>query len=352
MKSWRKTVSGLLLACCPVVTVAPRFASSIAACPGKHVLNSARRSLCRDRWTGLCATGVRWSLLPCRALHTTSSMEKEDYYKILGVPRNASTKEIKKAYYELAKKYHPDRNKGDPESAKTFTQIGEAYEVLSDDEKRRIYDATGHSEYTSTGGPGGGAPFSTMQAEEIFRQFFGDFDLGSMFGNQGFGGGASSTHQQLVLDLAFMEAVQGCSRQIPLRVQASCSRCFGSGGEPGTKEQTCPYCRGRGEEVINTGLFHMKSTCRRCHGQGKIITTPCKECGGTGTTIRTQTINVQVPAGVSDGQTLRVPVEHSEAFIVLKVTLPPPTPPSLQISVSCVHPLFSALPVSFAGAGQ
>lgn len=150
---------------------------------------------------------------------------------------------------------------------------------------------------------------------------------------------------QLVLNLTFMEAVKGCTKQVPLRVQATCERCLGSGGEPGTKEQTCPYCRGRGEvreegaeavcygacwssqaaphplqEVINTGLFHMKSTCRACHGQGKIITTPCTKCGGRGTTTKSQHINVQVPAGVSDGQTVRVPVGSSEAHILLQVS--------------------------------
>lgn len=257
--------------------------------------------------------GAAGSLLRC--VHMDATRFKEDYYKVLGVPRNASQEEIKKAYYELAKKYHPDRNKGDSETAKKFTKIGEAYEVLSDQQKRQAYDYSGFSEFSSAT-HGGGTPFTTMRAEEIFRQFFGgDFkDLGSMFGHE-FGGPS----QQLSVNLTFMEAVKGCTKDLSMRVQAMCERCGGGGGEPGTKTQTCPYCRGTGQEVVNTGLFHMRSTCRHCHGEGRIISTPCKECRGTGTTTRTQTVTVQVPAGVSDGQSLRIPVAHTEAYIIVRV---------------------------------
>ncbi|XP_064404776.1 dnaJ homolog subfamily A member 3, mitochondrial-like isoform X2 [Halichondria panicea] len=248
----------------------------------------------------------------CRAIHTSGSSDKDDYYNMLGVPRSAGQKEIKKAYYELAKKYHPDLNKDNPDAAKRFTEIGEAYEVLSDQDKRNTYDATGHSEYTA-GSQGASSGFTSSQAEEIFKSFFGGGGFGNMF-EQG-----ASTHR-IGLTLSFNESVSGCTKDISLRVQGTCGRCFGTGGEPGTKEQMCPYCRGKGEEVINTGLFHMKSTCRRCHGQGKIITTPCHQCSGTGTTVRAQSVNVQVPAGVADGQTLRVPVGQSEAYVVLKVT--------------------------------
>lgn len=296
MKSWRRAVC--------VAKWTRRENAALARCQSHTVLSPNRA----HQHTLLAPRGFR-------ALHTTSSTYKEDYYKVLGVPRNASKKEIKKAYYELAKKHHPDGNKGDAGNPRKFTEIGEAYEVLGDDSKRQMYDATGHSEYTSSGRTGQGHPFTEMRAEEIYRQFFGDqFDLGSMFGGQ-----SQQTTHQLVLSLSFMEAVKGCTKDISLRVQAPCERCLGSGGEPGTKEQTCPYCRGRGEEVINTGLFHMKSTCRRCHGQGKIISTPCRQCGGTGTTTRAQTVSVQVPAGVADGQMVRVPVGSSEAYVVLKV---------------------------------
>lgn len=209
-----------------------------------------------------------------------------------------------------------------------------------------MYDAVGHSQYTQQGSGGGAGahganPFTASQAEEIFRQFFG--------GNSNFGGFESTFNggngfssgemNQLVLNLSFNEAVQGCSKDVSLRVQGTCERCFGSGGEPGTKEQTCPYCNGRGEvsdssppspqyvdgvdpcaqEVINTGFFHMRSTCRRCHGQGKIISTPCRQCGGRGTDTRSQTIQVQIPPGVADGQTVRVPVNNSEVYVLLKV---------------------------------
>lgn len=204
-----------------------------------------------------------------------------------------------------------------------------------------MYDVTGHSEYTNQAGGGGahgGRPFTSSQAEEIFKQFFGgDYGGFSSFfgGDQNF---SSGEFNQLSLSLSFDESVSGCSKEVSIRVQGVCERCSGSGGEPGTKPQTCPYCRGRGEvrplslvwrvelvsflqEVINTGFFHMKSTCRRCHGEGKIIHSPCRQCGGRRTTIRPKTINVQIPAGVEDGQSVRVPVENSEAHILLKVSV-------------------------------
>ena len=166
---------------------------------------------------------------------------------------------------QLAKKYHPDRNKGDKETAKKFTEIGEAYEVyttitsatssqryngislslqvLSDEKKRQMYDATGHSQYTQSGFQGaGGSPFTERQAEEIFSQFFSGGGFGSIFG-QAF----ETSSNQIPVHLTFNEAVRGCEKEISVRVQASCDRCFGSGGEPGTKEQMCPYCRGTGE---------------------------------------------------------------------------------------------------------
>lgn len=264
------------------------------------------------------------SYLKVRAIHSSSWSQKEDYYKILGVPRNASQKEIKKAYYELAKKYHPDLNKEDT-VAKKFMEIGEAYEVLSDGSKRQMYDATGHSQYTSQAGGGGAGrheagSFTASQAEEIFRQFFGG-NFGGFNSAYDGGNGFSSSGEmnQLVLTLSFDEAVQGCSRDVSLRVQGVCERCHGSGGEPGTKEQTCPYCKGRGEEVINTGFFHMKSTCRKCHGQGRIIATPCLQCGGRGMDTQSQTVSVQIPPGVDDGQTVRVPVKNSEVYVLLRV---------------------------------
>lgn len=256
-----------------------------------------------------------------RSLHSSTPFGvKKDYYEILGVPRNATLQEIKKAYYTLAKKYHPDANKADAETAKKFTQIGEAYQVLSDEQKRKAYDQSGFSEFSgpegATYGGDGGTPFTASRAEEIFRQFFGNMgDLGSIFDQD-----AATSRQQLVLNLSFMEAVKGCTKPVSLRIQDMCTRCSGTGAEPGKKAQTCPYCQGRGEEVIHTGLFHMRSTCRRCHGQGTIVTTPCAECQGTGTKTNQQTVDVTIPAGVSDGMTLRVPVGgRSEVFVIVKV---------------------------------
>ncbi|XP_019850859.1 PREDICTED: dnaJ homolog subfamily A member 3, mitochondrial-like isoform X1 [Amphimedon queenslandica] len=279
------------------------------------VLRSAEVSYCITRYSNHYFNHTKTH--SNRGIHSNAALCKEDYYQILGIPRTADAKEIKKAYYDLAKKYHPDRNPDNPEAAKKFTKIGEAYEVLSNSEKRKRYDYSGFSEFSDEAGPGHqGNPFTSMRAEEIFRQFFGDFD---MFGQDIFGQDARNS-QTLHLSLSFMESVKGCSKELSMRVQAMCERCSGSGGEPGTKTEVCPYCRGSGEEVISTGFFKMKSVCRNCHGQGRVITVRCRSCMGKGTTVKTRSVNVQVPAGVSDGQTLRVPVGHTEAYVTLRVS--------------------------------
>ncbi|XP_026715012.1 dnaJ homolog subfamily A member 3, mitochondrial, partial [Athene cunicularia] len=245
---------------------------------------------------------------------------KEDYYQVLGVPRTATQKEIKKAYYQLAKKYHPDTNKDDPKAKEKFSQLAEAYEVLSDEVKRKQYDAYGTASFDpgATGAGAGRQYWSSgpsIDPEELFRKIFGEFS-GSPFGDFQ---NVFDQPQEYIMELTFTQAAKGVNKQIVVNINDSCERCNGKGHEPGTKAQHCHYCSGTGMETINTGPFVMRSTCRRCGGRGSIITTPCVVCRGTGQTKQKKTVMVPVPAGVEDGQTVRMPVGKKEIFITFRV---------------------------------
>ncbi|XP_033742693.1 protein tumorous imaginal discs, mitochondrial-like isoform X2 [Pecten maximus] len=266
-----------------------------------------------------------------RPFHTSTRLSKRNFYDVLGVPKNADTKQIKKAYYELAKKYHPDVNKNDNNAAAKFQEVSEAYEVLSDDSKKRQYDTFG-----TTSGAGGGHPgagfgqgqhggfqgFSASDPEELFRNIFGD-----IFG-KGFGGSTDyeeskygfAPASEVMMDLTFLEAVRGCNKQIHLNVTDTCPRCNGRKAEPGSSVDTCPQCNGTGMETINTGPFIMRSTCRRCMGKRTIISKPCFDCQGKGKIILRKKVIVPVPAGVENGQTVRMPVGQQEVFITFKVS--------------------------------
>ncbi|XP_064107673.1 protein tumorous imaginal discs, mitochondrial-like isoform X1 [Macrobrachium nipponense] len=264
--------------------------------------------------------------------HTSSSLSR-DYYDVLGVPRNASAKEIKKAYYQLAKKYHPDVNKGDPSSQKKFTEVSEAYEVLSDEEKRRQYDTMGHTaeQMGRAGGMGGaGSPFqggwsyqTTIDPEELFRKIFGDFRRGGIdfgeedFAESRFGFGSA---QEITMNLTFSQAARGINKDVTLNTVDICPKCTGSRCEPGTKPNRCQYCNGTGMETISTGPFVMRQTCRYCHGTRMHIKYPCTECEGKGQTVQRKTVTVPVPAGVEDGQTLRMTVGRKEVFVRINVS--------------------------------
>ncbi|KAM6352698.1 dnaJ homolog subfamily A member 3, mitochondrial isoform 1-T1 [Alca torda] len=245
---------------------------------------------------------------------------KEDYYQVLGVPRTASQKEIKKAYYQLAKKYHPDTNKDDPKAKEKFSQLAEAYEVLSDEVKRKQYDAYGTASFDpGAAGAGAGRQYwssgPSIDPEELFRKIFGEFS-GSPFGDFQ---NVFDQPQEYIMELTFTQAAKGVNKEIVVNINDSCERCNGKGHEPGTKAQRCHYCNGTGMETINTGPFVMRSTCRRCGGRGSIITTPCVVCRGTGQTKQRKTVMVPVPAGVEDGQTVRMPVGKKEIFITFRV---------------------------------
>ncbi|XP_063286640.1 dnaJ homolog subfamily A member 3, mitochondrial isoform X2 [Pelobates fuscus] len=305
---------------------------------------------CSSRWLSLAVSGARGQLLSgaqrwhraegalwvalrgadrAHALgtsqfHTSSfSYNKADFYQILGVPRNASQKDIKKAYYQLAKKYHPDTNKEDPQAKEKFSQLAEAYEVLSDEVKRKQYDTYGTADFAAGAGGGGqhfwkGGP--SVDPEELFRKIFGEFSGGSPFGDFN---SIFEQPQEYIMDLTFIQAAKGVNKDISVNITDTCQRCDGKGNEPGTKLQHCHYCNGTGMETINTGPFVMRSTCRRCGGRGSVMTNPCLSCRGTGQTKQRKSITVPVPAGVEDGQTVRMPVGKKEIFITFRVQKSP-----------------------------
>ncbi|CAH2979441.1 unnamed protein product [Chilo suppressalis] len=265
-----------------------------------------------------------------RYIHTTNNLNaRADYYKVLGVSKNASGKDIKKAYYQLAKKYHPDANKSDPEASKKFQEVSEAYEILSDESKRKQYDTYGTTseQMGMGGGPSGADGFthqwqykSTIDPEELFRKIFGDAGFKSEafsdFAESQFGFGAA---KEVIVNLRFTEAARGVNKDINLNVVDTCPKCQGSRCEPGTKAIKCTYCNGTGMETFSRGPFVMRSTCRHCHGTRMLIKFPCVECEGKGQSVQRKKVTVPVPAGVEDGQTVRMAVGNNEVFITFKV---------------------------------
>lgn len=237
-------------------------------------------------------------------------MAKRDYYEVLGVPRDADAETIKKAYRKLALQYHPDRNPGDKTAEEKFKELAEAYEVLSDPQKRAAYDEYGHAAFDAraraaraTGGFAGGFhdPF------EIFREVFGG---GSLF-DEFFGVRPDPTQPQrgddlrYDLEISFEEAVRGCEKEITVNKLDRCEVCGGSGVEAGSRTRTCPTCHGRGQVVTSRGIFSIAQTCPQCRGAGRVIEKPCKACHGEGRRARTSKIRLRIPAGVESGSRLR-----------------------------------------------
>ncbi len=232
--------------------------------------------------------------------------DKRDYYEVLGLEKSASEDEIKKAYRKLAKKYHPDMNPGDSEAEKNFKEVNEAYDVLSDPDKKAKYDQYGHAAFdpASGGFGGGGFGFDGFDISDIFSNIFGG----------GFGGGGSRRQNgpirgdniRLRLTLDFEEAVFGCKKDIQYQRVQRCPDCSGSGAAPGTSAKTCPDCQGRGQVRVQQrtpfGMMQTTRDCSRCSGSGKIIETPCKNCRGQGFVKATKKLTVTVPAGIDDGQ--------------------------------------------------
>ena len=230
-------------------------------------------------------------------------MTKRCYYEILAVERHAADDEIKKNYRKMAMQHHPDRNPGDKEAEEKFKEAAEAYEVLSDPQKREIYDRYGHEGLTNTGFKG----FNGF--EEVFSSF-GDI-FGDIFGFSN-GRSRSRTAAQAGADLrydlqiSFMDAAFGINTKIDVEKMDRCHECNGMGASPGTVPEACPRCRGRGQVTQSSGFFSISSTCPQCRGQGQIIAHPCKVCGGTGRERTSKTVEVKIPAGVDEGSRLRL----------------------------------------------
>ena len=236
------------------------------------------------------------------------AQQKRDYYEVLGVSKGASEDELKKAYRKLAKQYHPDLNPGDQAAEVRFKEVNEAYEVLSDKDKRSRYDQFGHAGVDPNFQPGGG--FGGFGGD------FGDIDLGDIFGSffgGGFGGQRQSRNAprkgeslRVNLTLSFEEAAFGCEKELSLTRTESCEDCHGSGCAPGTTAEVCPQCRGSGQVRVQRGggamFFSTTAPCDKCRGTGKLIHQPCASCGGSGSTRRQRRITVKIPAGIDNGQ--------------------------------------------------
>lgn len=279
-------------------------------------------------------------------------MAKEDYYELLGVPRNASDDEIKKSFRRLAMKYHPDRNKDNPEAEEKFKKIKEAYEVLSDAKKRSAYDQFGHAGVDTSMG-GGGFGFGAESFSDIFSDVFGD-----IFGGGGGGGGRRRSRAQrgadlrYNLDLTLEEAVAGTEVKIRVPTYVSCSDCGGSGAKKGSGPVTCTTCHGQGAIRMQQGFFAVQQTCPTCRGTGQQIKDPCRTCHGQGRVQETKTLSVKIPQGVDVGDRIRLAGEGEAGE-----GGGPPGDLYVQINVK-EHPIFTRdganlyceVPISFPSA--
>ena len=237
--------------------------------------------------------------------------EKRDYYEVLGVSKTASDSEIKSAYRKLAKKYHPDMNPGDKEAEAKFKEASEAYAILSDADKRRQYDQFGHAAFDGgAGGGAGGFDFNGFDMGDIFGDIFGDF-----FGGGGRSRGANNgpmkgQNVRVSVHLTFEEACFGTEKEIELNIKEDCAKCHGTGAKPGTRPETCSKCGGKGQVVFTQqslfGVVRNVQACPDCHGTGKIIKDRCPDCGGSGYISRRKKISVSIPAGIDNGQSIRI----------------------------------------------
>ncbi len=234
-------------------------------------------------------------------------MAKRDYYEILGVPRNASEEEIKKAYRKMALKYHPDRNPGDKEAEEKFKEASEAYEVLRDPKKREIYDFYGHEGLKGTGFTGfRGFDDIFSSFSDIFEEFFGFSPRSS---RRGASPGADLRYD---LKITLLDAAFGKETEIEVLKRGRCEVCNGTGAQPGSTPQVCPHCYGRGQISRSHGFFTISTTCSYCHGEGRVITTPCKACGGQGWVKKRKKVSLRIPPGVDTGSRLRLRGEGEE----------------------------------------
>lgn len=236
--------------------------------------------------------------------------DKRDYYEVLGVPKNATEAEIKKAFRITAKKYHPDMHPGDKECEEKFKEAQEAYAVLSDAEKRRQYDQFGHAAFDGSAGAGaGGFDFSGMDMGDIFGDIFGDF-FGGGSRRRDNSGPMKGANLRTSVRITFEEAVFGCEKEIEMVLKDECKTCHGTGAKPGTNPETCTKCGGKGKVVFTQqsflGTVQNVQTCPDCGGKGKIVREKCPDCRGTGYIASKKKIQVSIPAGIDNGQSVRI----------------------------------------------
>ena len=232
-------------------------------------------------------------------------MAKDDYYKTLGVDRGASEADIKKAYRKLAMQFHPDRNQGDAAAEQKFKELSEAYQVLSDAEKRATYDQFGHAAFEGAGGgPGGGFDYQSSFAD-VFDDLFGEFS-GSRRGGRGGARAARGADLRFNFEISLEEAFAGKQTTIRVPTSTGCATCKGSGAAEGAKPETCTTCQGAGKVRAQQGFFTIERTCPACRGEGRVVSNPCKTCNGSGRVAKEKSLSVTIPAGVEDGTRIRL----------------------------------------------
>ncbi len=285
---------------------------------------------------------------------------KRDYYEVLGVPKDADEAALKKAYRVLAKKYHPDANPGDKEAEAKFKEASEAYSVLSDPEKRKKYDQFGHAAFDGgAGGAGGygGFDFNGADMGDIFGDIFGDFFGGgrSAYGRSS-NGPMRGANLRTGVRITFEEAIFGCEKEIELTLKDECPKCHGTGAKPGTSPVTCPKCNGKGKIVYTQQSFFGQvqnvQTCPDCRGTGKVVKEKCPDCYGTGYISSKKKIQVKIPAGIDNGQSIRIAGkgepgtnggERGDLLVEVTVSRSP-------VFMRQETSIFSTVPISFATA--
>ena len=282
--------------------------------------------------------------------------QKRDYYEVLGVEKSADDAAIKKAYRVLAKKYHPDMNPGDAEAEKKFKEASEAYAILSDPEKRRQYDQFGHAAFEGGAGGGfGGFDFSSADFSDIFGDIFGDF-FGGGRRSRSSNGPMKGANIRTSVRITFEEAVFGVEKEIELTLKDECKTCHGSGAKPGTSPETCSKCGGKGQVVFTQqsffGTVRNVQTCPECNGTGKVIKEKCSDCHGSGYIASRKKIQVSIPAGIDNGQSVRIrdkgePGSNGGSRGDLLVEVIVGRHPIFQRQD---YNIFSAVPISFAVA--
>ena len=284
---------------------------------------------------------------------------KRDYYEVLGVPKDADDATLKKAYRTLAKKYHPDANPGDQAAADKFKEASEAYSVLSDPEKRRQYDQFGHAAFDGgAGGAGGfgGFDFNGGDMGDIFGDIFGDFFGGRSAYGRSSNGPMRGANLRTGVRITFEEAIFGCEKEIELTLKDECPKCHGTGAKPGTSPVTCPKCNGKGKIVYTQQSFFGQvqnvQTCPDCRGTGKIVKEKCPDCYGTGYISSKKKIQVKIPAGIDNGQSIRIAGkgepgtnggERGDLLVEVTVSRSP-------VFMRQETSIFSTVPISFATA--